>query len=151
MKWCYNLFMVRDLFQVAAHVTNTFIVDPFIQKIDDALHLDWNRGLLQDQLRQMQLLLQVISGSFEDQQKKLPELIQDDLKRASDAIREAKNLIVRSWLHQQGLGFIFWACDCLFCKPGICTQIRKCKMRIDNLYNELEDDLKTFVTDQQAL
>ena len=53
--------------EVAAHVTNKFIVDPLIQKIDDALHLDRNRGALQDQLKRMQLLLQVISGSFEDE------------------------------------------------------------------------------------
>jgi hypothetical protein len=60
---------------IVADVINKLIVAPLIQQIDDVIHLDRNRGVVQDKLESMKLLLQDICNGFQNLQRTPSESI----------------------------------------------------------------------------
>lgn len=128
---------------VAADAINKLIVAPLIQRIDDVIHLDRNRGVLRAKLQSMKLLLQDICNSFQHQQRTPPESIRHCLESARDEIGEARSLIDRSHLQQRCV-------DCIFCKPRISRQIREWNSRFDELRRELQTLFSIFANAQQV-
>ena len=64
--------MAEILTGVAGNTINSVVIAPLIQLIDDVVHLDENRQLLQDTLSSTKILLQDISNQFEHDQRSPP-------------------------------------------------------------------------------
>ena len=94
------------------------IIDPLIQQIDGAIHLDENRKFLEAQLNRMKGLVLDIRDQFQDQQRALPATVKNFLQRMENEVAKARQLIDRSLQPQHCL-------DCLGCKPKLARKIRQ--------------------------
>jgi hypothetical protein len=120
------------------------LIQQLIQQIDDVIHLDDNRDLLEEQLYRMKRLLLDISSQFQDQQREAPDSLNNCLLRMQRKVGKARELIHRSqrpWLQQ--------CIDCLLCNPKVFTQIREWNTTIRELHDELRTDFSVFCSAQQ--
>lgn len=122
------------------------LIQQIIQQIDDAIRLDENRELLEEQLDHMRDLLIDINSLFQDQQRETLVSLQNCLLRMQRKVGEARELIHRSqrpWLEQ--------CIDCLLCKPNASTQIREWNTTILQLYDQLRNVFSLIGSAQQIV
>ena len=74
---------------ISSTITNV-IIDPLIQQIDGAIHLDENRKLLEAQLNRMKGLILDIRDQFQDQQRALPATVKNFLQRMENEVAKVK-------------------------------------------------------------
>jgi hypothetical protein len=120
------------------------LIQQLIQQIDDAIHLDDNRELLEEQLNHMKSLLLDITSQFQDQQREAPDSLKNCLLKMQRKLGKARELIHRSqrpWPQQ--------CIDCLPCKPKVFTQIREWNTTIRELHDQLRTDFSVFCSAQQ--
>lgn len=121
-------------------ISNTItsvIINPLIQQIDDAIHLDENRKNLETQLNRMKSLLLDIRNQFQEQQRTLPATVDNCVRRMENEVRTARGLIDRSRQQQHCL-------DCFLCKPNLSRQIREWKTNFEELFKEIQTDISVF-------
>jgi len=131
----------------AGNTISSAIVVPLIQQlihqIDDVIHLDDNRKLLEEQLNRMKGLLLDISSQFQHQQREVPDSLNNCLLRMQREVGNGRQLIHRSqrpWLQQ--------CIDCVLCNPKVFTQIREWNTTIRDLHDQLRTDFSVICSAQ---
>lgn len=127
----------------AENAINTLIIAPLMQRIDDVIRLDDNRGLLQQQLRRMNGLLRDVRYQLDDQSP--PQALTDCVDRMKDEVEKARELIERSRRPHQCL-CIDWAFLFNF---GLSTQIKEWRTTFNGLFEELGTDFSVLCSAQQ--
>lgn len=127
-----------------SNTITSMIINPLIQQINDAIHLDENRNILESQLNRMKSLLLDISNQFQDQQRTLPETVSNCLGRMETEVVKARDLIDRSLQPQHCLDFLIF-------KPNLPRQIREWKADFEGLFRELQTDISVFYTAREIV
>lgn len=84
----------------------------------------------------MKSFLDYINALFRDQQREVPNSLNNQLLRMQAAVEKGKELIqqsLRPWPQQ--------CIDCLVCKPRVSTQIREWKTTCSDFFDDLQADL----------
>lgn len=108
-------------------ISSTGIIITLIEQTDDVIQLD-NRERLKAQLNRLKSFLLDIRDQFQNEQRTLPEMVSNNLRRMQDEVGKARQLIDRSQWPKQCL-------DCLLCKPKLSGQIREWKTSFNELFN----------------
>ena len=111
-------------------ISSTGIVIALIKQIDVVIQLD-NCECLKAQLNQLKRFLLDIKDQFQNEQRTLPEMLSNNLRRMQDEVGKARQLIDHSQWPKQYL-------DCLLCKPKLSGQIREWKTSFNELFKELQ-------------
>lgn len=117
------------------------LIQQIIQQIDDVIHLDVNRKLLEEQLKDMKNLLVDINSQFQDQQRETPASLKNCLLRIEHKLGEARELIQRSQRARR--------LNYLLCKPNVFKQIREWNKAIPGLHDQLKNNFLLFCSAQQ--
>ena len=121
------------------------IISVIIQKMKDMIEMEENLHDLNTEFSRMEVILRDIENRFQEQQRALPEPVQNCLERMHDALRQANSLIVRAKPQPRCLGC------CSLRNPKLSTQIRDWKTGFDRLFGELERVFSISVNAQQTV
>jgi disease resistance protein RPS2 len=121
------------------------IISVIIQKMKDMIEMEENLRDLNTEFTRMEVFLRHIENQFQEQQRALPEPVQNCLERMHDALRQANSLIVRAKPQPRCLGC------CSLRNPKLSTQIRDWKTGFDRLFGELERVFSISANAQQIV
>lgn len=134
-----------DIVTGAASNTINIVISSLITQIDDAIHLEDHRRILEAQLNRMKVLLIDITDQFELRRKTPPQSLKSCLGRMQDSILKANVLIDRSKQPQAQL-----CIDFFFCKPRLSREIKKWNHSLNQLIRELNTDFSVFCNAQRV-